>query len=83
MTVHFFNNLLAFLPQIDINAPVDSSPITSSDATTSIISGLILFLIGFKGITEKMNKKDDKIWQLESEIVELKEQIHILEMKEE
>ena len=46
MTVHFFNNLLAFLPQIDINAPVDSSPITSSDATTSIISGLILFLIG-------------------------------------
>ena len=46
MTVHFFNNLLAFLPQLDINAPVDSSPITSSDATTSIISGLILFLIG-------------------------------------
>ena len=46
VSLHFFNNLLAFLPQIDINAPVDSSPITSSDATTSIISGLILFLIG-------------------------------------
>lgn len=46
MTVHFFNNFLAFLPQLDINAPIDSSPITNSDATASIISGLILFLIG-------------------------------------
>lgn len=51
--------------------------------TILLTIALILFLIGFKGITEKMNKKDDKIWQLESEIVELKEQIHILEMKEE
>ena len=51
--------------------------------TILLTTALILFLIGFKGITEKMNKKDDKIWQLESEIVELKEQIHILEMKEE
>ena len=47
--------------------------------TIILAIALILFLIGFKGITEKMNKKDDKIWQLETENVDLKEQIHNLE----
>lgn len=46
MTVHFFNNLIAFLPQLDINAPVDSSPITSTDALVSLSFGSLLFLIG-------------------------------------
>ena len=47
--------------------------------TILLTIALILFLIGFKGITEKMNKKDDKIWQQEMEIVDLKEQMHNLE----
>lgn len=47
--------------------------------TILLTISLILFLIGFKGITEKMNKKDDKIWQQEMEIVDLKEQMHNLE----
>lgn len=46
MTVHFFNNLLAFLPQLNINSQTDSSPMNSVDAKYSIIFGLILFLIG-------------------------------------
>ena len=46
MTVHFLNNLLAFLPQLNINTSTDTSPITSSDAKTSIMTGSILFLIG-------------------------------------
>lgn len=51
--------------------------------TILLTTALILFLIGFKGITEKMSKKDDKIWKLQVEIVELKEQIYILENGEE
>ncbi len=46
MTVHFLNNFLSFFPQLDINSPVDSTPITSLDARISIISGSLLFLIG-------------------------------------
>lgn len=46
MTVHFFNNLIAFLPQLDINAPVDNSPITGTDAIVSLSFGSLLFLIG-------------------------------------
>ena len=40
---------------------------------------LILFLVGFRGITEKMNKKDEKIRQQQIEIIDLKEQIYMLE----
>ena len=46
MTVHFFNNLIAFLPQLDINTPVDNSPFTNSDAIFSLSFGSLLFLIG-------------------------------------
>lgn len=46
MTVHFLNNLIAFLPQLDINTPVDNSPITSTDAIVSLSFGSLLFLIG-------------------------------------
>lgn len=46
MTVHFLNNLIAFLPQLDINAPVDTSPITNTDAIVSLSFGSLLFLIG-------------------------------------
>ena len=52
---------------------------TLTAITILLTIALILFLIGFKGITEKMNKKDDKIWQQEMEIVDLKEQMHNLE----
>ena len=47
--------------------------------TILLTISLVLFLIGFKGIIEKMNKKDNKIWQQEMEIVDLKEQMHNLE----
>lgn len=46
MTVHFLNNLLAFLPQLDMSTPVETSPITNSDALVSLSLGSILFLIG-------------------------------------
>ena len=46
MTVHFFNNLIAFLPQLDMSPTSDTSPITSSDATISLVFGSILFIIG-------------------------------------
>ena len=46
MTVHFFNNLLAFLPQLDLNATTDTSPMTNNDAISSIMFGSILLLIG-------------------------------------
>lgn len=46
MTVHFFNNLIAFLPQLDINAPIDNAPFTKSDAIFSLSFGSVLFLIG-------------------------------------
>lgn len=46
MTVHFLNNLIAFLPQLDINASVNTSPITNTDAIVSLSFGLLLFLIG-------------------------------------
>lgn len=46
MTVHFLNNLIAFLPQLNINAPVDTSPITNTDAIISLSFGSLLFLIG-------------------------------------
>lgn len=47
--------------------------------TILLAIALILFLIGFKGITEKMNKKDEKIRQQQIEIIDLKEQIYMLE----
>ena len=46
MTVHLFNNLIAFLPQLDINTPVDNSPFNNSDAIFSLSFGSLLFLIG-------------------------------------
>ncbi len=46
MTVHFLNNLIAFLPQLDINAPTNTSPITNTDAIVSLSFGSLLFLIG-------------------------------------
>ena len=46
ITVHFFNNLIASLPDLDINTTVDNSPFTSTDAIFSLLLGLILFLIG-------------------------------------
>lgn len=46
MTVHFFNNLIASLPDLDINTTVDNSPFTNADAVFSLLFGLILFLIG-------------------------------------
>ena len=46
MTVHFFNNLVAFLPQLDISTPSQSSTITYSDAISFLIMGSLLFLIG-------------------------------------
>lgn len=47
--------------------------------TILLAIALILFLIGFKGITEKINKKDEKIRQQQIEIIDLKEQIYMLE----
>ena len=47
--------------------------------TILLTIALILFLIGFKGITEKMNKKNEKIRQQQIEIIDLKEQIYMLE----
>ena len=47
--------------------------------TILLAIALILFLIGFKGITEKVNKKDEKIRQQQIEIIDLKEQIYMLE----
>lgn len=46
MTVHFLNNLIAFLPQLNLNSQVDTSPITDVDALVSLSIGSILFLIG-------------------------------------
>ena len=46
MTVHFLNNLIAFLPQLNINPPIDAAPITNIDAIVSLSFGLVLFLIG-------------------------------------
>lgn len=46
MTIHFLNNLIAFLPQLDINSTVDTSPVTSIDAISALSFGSILFLIG-------------------------------------
>lgn len=46
ITVHFFNNLIASLPDLDINTTVDNSPFTNADAVFSLLLGLILFLIG-------------------------------------
>lgn len=46
MTIHFLNNLIAFLPQLDINSPADTSQITNTDAIVSLSFGSILFLIG-------------------------------------
>lgn len=46
MTIHFLNNLIAFLPQLNMNASADTSPMTQSDAILSLSSGSILFLIG-------------------------------------
>ena len=47
--------------------------------TILLAIALILFLTGFRGITEKMNKKDEKIRQQQIEIIDLKEQIYMLE----
>lgn len=47
--------------------------------TILLAIALILFLIGFKGITGKINKKDEKIRQQQIEIIDLKEQIYMLE----
>ena len=47
--------------------------------TILLVIALILFLIGFKGIREKMNKKNEKIRQQQIEIIDLKEQIYNLE----
>lgn len=59
MTVHFLNNLIAFLPQLNLNAPVNSSPITDTDALVSLSFGLLLFLIGIFFFTKFVlkNKK--------------------------
>ncbi|MCC3869795.1 CPBP family intramembrane glutamic endopeptidase [Terrisporobacter mayombei] len=46
MTVHFFNNLVAFLPQLDIHAPTNTAPITNTDAFVSLSFGSVLFIIG-------------------------------------
>lgn len=45
---------------------------------------IIAFMIGIKfGKTKKqLNDKDEKIWQQETEIEDLKEQIHILSNRE-
>lgn len=49
--------------------------------TILLTIALILFLMGFRGITEKANKKDEKIRQQQIEIIDLKEQIYNLEME--
>ncbi|MPN16891.1 hypothetical protein SDC9_164238 [bioreactor metagenome] len=46
MTVHFFNNLIAFLPQLNIHAPTNTAPVTNTDAIVSLSVGSILFIIG-------------------------------------
>lgn len=46
MTVHFFNNLIAFLPQLNIHASTNTSPITNTDAIVSLSFGSVLFIIG-------------------------------------
>lgn len=46
MTVHFFNNLIAFLPQLNIHAPTNNAPVTNTDAIVSLSFGSILFIIG-------------------------------------
>lgn len=46
MTLHFLNNLIAFLPQLNLNSSTDNTPLTSSDAYTYFIMGSVLFLIG-------------------------------------
>ncbi|MEG0855615.1 MAG: type II CAAX endopeptidase family protein [Terrisporobacter sp.] len=56
MTVHFLNNLIAFLPQIDISAPVETAPLTASDAQAYLGMGGILFLIGMFFFIKFVNK---------------------------
>lgn len=46
MTVHFFNNLIAFLPQLNIHAPTNTASVTNTDAIVSLSVGSILFIIG-------------------------------------
>ena len=46
MTVHFFNNLIAFLPQLNIHAPTNTAQVTNTDAIVSLSFGSILFIIG-------------------------------------
>ena len=59
MTVHFFNNLIAFLPQLNLNTQVNSSPITYTDIIISLSFGSLLFLIGIFFFTKFIlkNKK--------------------------
>lgn len=46
MTVHFLNNLIAFLPQADLSPSNTSAPYTDVDAKVSLILGSVLFIIG-------------------------------------
>lgn len=47
--------------------------------TIALVISLILFCMNFRATVKKDNEKNEKIWQLQTEVVELKEQLHILE----
>lgn len=46
MTVHFFNNLIAFLPQLNIHSSTNTTPLTNTDAMVSLFFGSVLFVVG-------------------------------------
>ncbi|SFJ65457.1 hypothetical protein SAMN02910355_3525 [Terrisporobacter glycolicus] len=46
MTVHFFNNLIAFLPQLNIHSATNTTPLTNTDAMVSLLFGSVLFVVG-------------------------------------
>ena len=46
MTVHFFNNLIAFLPQLNIHSTTNTATLTNTDAMVSLSFGSVLFIVG-------------------------------------
>jgi len=46
MTVHFFNNLIAFLPQLNIHSATNTTPLNNTDAMVSLFFGSVLFVVG-------------------------------------
>lgn len=46
--------------------------------TVLMIISLMFFILGFRETTKNINEKEERIWQLEVENEDLKEQVHIL-----